>query len=287
MPDTIILAFESRSTKQKRRPNNSLKLTRQPKETSAQLKQLNGRREFLNIMILNRDAAALTVVQLVRPKSGNQLSTGTGCFVVTGNRGFIVTAHHVAREMDAQSYVIVSDTDSKPNRLKWSELITINGSKPNWKVHTVADIAIIELSPTQVVVDRYLKGRFLDLKMFESEITAPSRDLILTSVGFPLGLGAIQYFSPLTFESKASSGLLTLDRADTRTPSNFFVLQNPSIGGYSGCPVFDLSIVTIGAMTTTGSGTKCYGIMHGTVSDVTGGKLALVTPSHYLFDLIT
>lgn len=32
--------------------------------------------------------------------------------------------------------------------------------------------------------------------------------------------------------------------------------------------------------------TRCYGIMHGTISDDTGGKLAAVTPAYYLSDLI-
>ena len=35
-----------------------------------------------------------------------------------------------------------------------------------------------------------------------------------------------------------------------------------------------------------GNGTMVYGILHGTISDQTGGKLAAVTPSYYLFDLI-
>jgi hypothetical protein len=39
-------------------------------------------------------------------------------------------------------------------------------------------------------------------------------------------------------------------------------------------------------MTTTGGGTICYGITHGTLSDATGGKLAAVTPSFYVHDLL-
>jgi hypothetical protein len=80
---------------------------------------------------------------------------------------------------------------------------------------------------------------------------------------------------------------LTLDRADNKKPSTFFALENPSIGGYSGCPIFDTGIRVMGPMTTMdGSGLRCHGVMHGTISDETGGKLALVTPSYYLHDLI-
>jgi len=50
--------------------------------------------------------------------------------------------------------------------------------------------------------------------------------------------------------------------------------------------VYDLSVYEQGAVKITGDGTKMYGIMHGTISDDTGGKLAYLTPSFYLFDII-
>ena len=39
-------------------------------------------------------------------------------------------------------------------------------------------------------------------------------------------------------------------------------------------------------MTRTKEKTWCHGIMHGTMSDDTGGKIALVTPAFYLKDII-
>jgi hypothetical protein len=93
-------------------------------------------------------------------------------------------------------------------------------------------------------------------------------------------------FSPLTYRSYASSAFITMNRADTNTPCEFFMLENPSMGSYSGCPVFDLGYMIVGGMITTKEKIMCYGIMHGTVSDATGGKLAAVTPCHYLRDLL-
>ena len=58
------------------------------------------------------------------------------------------------------------------------------------------------------------------------------------------------------------------------------------MGGYSGCPVFDLGYSTNGVMEITKGKTICHGIMHGTMSDNTDGKIAMVTPSFYLKDLI-
>lgn len=77
-----------------------------------------------------------------------------------------------------------------------------------------------------------------------------------------------------------------MSRADTKTLSDFFCLENPSVGGYSGCPVFDLGYSTNGVMQITKERTWCHGIMHGTMSDNTGGKIAMVTPAFYLRDLI-
>jgi len=77
-----------------------------------------------------------------------------------------------------------------------------------------------------------------------------------------------------------------LIRFDTKTPSDFFTLENPSVGGYSGGPVFDLGYIIVGAMTTNTGPTICHGIMHGTISDTTGGKIAAVTPCSYVKDII-
>jgi hypothetical protein len=113
-----------------------------------------------------------------------------------------------------------------------------------------------------------------------------SRDIEITCVGFPNGLGVSGRFSPFTFRSYISSGIITLNRADTKTPSDFFCLESPSIGGYSGGPVFDLGYQVTGAMTTTKDKTRLLGIMHGTISDNTGGKIAAVTPAKYILEII-
>jgi len=67
-------------------------------------------------------------------------------------------------------------------------------------------------------------------------------------------------------------------RFDTKQESIFFCLENPSVGGYSGGPIFDLGYSTNGAIEITKEKTVCHGIMHGTMSDNTGGKIAMVPP---------
>jgi hypothetical protein len=80
--------------------------------------------------------------------------------------------------------------------------------------------------------------------------------------------------------------LITLLRADTKTACDFYTLENPSVGGYSGGPIFDLGYIIVGAMTTNTGPTVCHGIMHGTISDTTGGKIAAVTPCSYVKDIV-
>ena len=223
------------------------------------------------------------VVQLREPAFGGDKS-GTGMLVVHKDRPFVLTAKHVASGITTNGSIVLKGAGDIPIVVPTRKLTT--SPALDWQYHHEADLAALELRPQDQQTGDLLTTRFLPLNFFSQEKSAPSRDVLLTSIGFPLGLGTEGFFSPLTFESKASSGLLTLPRADTRTLQTFFVLANPSVGGYSGCPVVDTSIVRVGSMTTSGDGTCVYGVMHGTISDVTGGKLALVTPSFYVHELL-
>lgn len=233
-------------------------------------------------MILTRDDTFRVVFNLRTPISPTQFNVGTGVFVVrNGDEPFLVTATHVARVSTNATQLILSDQTGSATGFQLSDF---NGVLA-WQHHPIADISVLRVMPDAALAP-HLEGRFLGYDHFHLDRTPVSRDFELTSVGFPNGLGAQGMFSPLTYRSYASSAFITMNRADTNTPCDFFMLENPSMGGYSGCPVFDLGYMVVGSMTNTKERTRCYGIMHGTVSDITGGKLAAVTPSHYLRDLL-
>jgi hypothetical protein len=233
-------------------------------------------------MILTRDDTFRVVFNLRTPANSTQFDVGSGVFVArNGDNLFLVTATHVARTCTAATELILSDHTGNATGLR---LLDFNADLA-WQHHSVADISVLQVIPDAALAP-HLEGRFLSYDHFHLDRTPVSRDFELTSVGFPNGLGARGMFSPLTYRSYASSAFITMNRADTKTPCDFFMLENPSMGGYSGCPVFDLGYMVVGSMTTTKERTVCYGIMHGTVSDTTGGKLAAVTPSHYLRDLL-
>lgn len=237
-------------------------------------------------MIITRDDAFRVVCEFRTPTAPSNFNIGTGMFVCSpaGENeifGWIITASHVAKTTNDATEIVIATSDGKAISLH----LKMFGSLSNWRHHPIADISAFQIifSSTN---EEFMKNRFFPFDHFNLEKKVVSRDFELTSIGFPQGLGADGSFSPFTFRSYASSGFVTLNRADTHTPSDFFCLENPSIGGYSGCPVFDLGYSTNGIMTTTKEKTLCHGIMHGTMSDKTGGKIAMVTPSFYLKDII-
>jgi hypothetical protein len=233
-------------------------------------------------MNLSRDYLSKVVLNLRTEISPGKFIIGTGIFISKSNTDpYILTANHIAITCTTNTKVILSGVDGSCVELSLTEFNT----SLSWKHHSIADISILKIIPSTTNAP-HIQGRCFPLDHFHIDKTSVSKDTELTSVGFPNGLGSFGKFSPLTFRSFASSSFITLNRFDLKTPCDFFLLENPSIGGYSGGPIFDLGYRIVGAMTTSTGITKCYGIMHGTISDDTGGKIAAVTPAYYLMDII-
>lgn len=191
-----------------------------------------------------------------------------------------MTATHVALGTTANSYIICCDDKSNPIQ----RCITNLNSKLNWINHTIEDISALELDVSNNI--DVLNNRCFPYNQIEFDYAKISRDDELTCIGFPNGLGALGRFSPFTFRTFASSSLITLLRFDINTPADFFCLEKPSVGGYSGGPVFDLGFRVVGNMFSSNGPTRLLGIMHGTICDVTGGKIAAVSPAFYLKDIL-
>jgi hypothetical protein len=203
---------------------------------------------------------------------------GTGFFVREAGRLFLVTAAHVARGLVVNVRLITSDAlgNSKPYPLDRSV---------KWVFSEEADVAA-SLIDDPLLISTFLETA-IDLSILPTTETSPVPELSLVVVGFPLGLGVGKKFSPLRRETQAASGLIDLKRADMDKKATFFLLQDPSIGGYSGAPVFVLKTFEFGNTPMKSIDVaSCIGLIHGTQSDNTGGKLGLVTPANYVYDLI-
>lgn len=233
------------------------------------------------IMLLTRDMTFTVVCNIRTPIGDNRDRVGTGIFINKDNNAYLVTAAHVANETNTNSYIVYCDAQSNPIARK----LTVLNSTLSWQYHPIADICCLELDLDHNM--DLLSNRCFPYDHIEPDATAISRDIELTCVGFPNGLGVGGKFTPFTFRSYFSSGIVEFLRFDTQTQSEFLCLENPSVGGDSGGPVFDLGYKIIGSIkTSTGGKTRLFGIMHGTLQDNTGGKIAAVTPIHYLTDLI-
>lgn len=232
-------------------------------------------------MIIRRDEAFRFVCNLRTPALDG-ITCGTGMFIA-GNEGkaFLVTAAHVAKLTNPETIVAVQWSDGRCVRIPIGKL----SGGVAWTYHPSADIALMVLDDTEdacIISAR----RCIPMTCLNLEERAPSRDDELTAIGFPRGLGIDGMFSPLTFRSFASSSYITFPRADNGVTQVFFCLENPSVGGYSGCPVIDLGYLVSANITQIKPNSVCHGIMHGTMCDDTGGKIALVTPMFYLRDLL-
>lgn len=219
----------------------------------------------------------------------SQTSYGTGFLVTPDNSTMVlVTAEHVTTVIKSGFHVIVRGENDTPVEMSSEEL---TGAKSvTWITHGKEDVAVAILHPNKDIVTK-LAGHFMPRNQISSDSNAPSRDRPLTTLGFPLSLGFAGHFSPISRESKPASGLITLPRFDTHAPAIFFLLGDPSIAGFSGAPLLLIptpfsSSTGVMSFPIMGTPVLCVGIVHGTINDDTGGKMAAVTPSIYILETI-
>ena len=206
---------------------------------------------------------------------------GTGFLVSRERRVFIVTAQHVAAALQPNSTATLRLPDKGASVIQLSKLLI-----SDWRSHQSADVAVAEVKPSVEAISLLDSAFTYDIII--SKPMTPSRSIRLTVIGFPLSLGIGNTVSPITRESMAASGPLDLLRFDNHVVSQFFLLQDPSVGGFSGSPVFDLHLPSMesGGISFRSSGSTCYGLVHGTISDKTGGKFAAIVPALFIRQVI-
>lgn len=201
-------------------------------------------------------------------------TSGTGFFVARGNDLFLVTAKHVAASLTPASFATINGPNGEPLTITLEDLTGWH-SELRWGNHPTSDISVVRLKPAAPVFAR-LAGHFLDVEVLQAGTRQLSRDVSLTVLGFPLQIGAAGHFSPVSRETQLASGLLTM-----KDGSTILLLQDPSIGGYSGAPVFDTGkpLLEGGALGFREAKLACLGVISATLPDNTGGKLAIVVPA--------
>lgn len=232
------------------------------------------------------ESLSVSVVYL-RENDGERARIGTG-FLVRSAQSYLVTASHVAVFLTPESKATFRTTGDVPLTVTLGDLFT-GGLMLPWHRHAEADIAVLPLKPNEKALS-LIQDRPLKIAMLVAQEGAPPRERPVTVMGFPLALGTTGRFSPLTSEAKPASGLVRITRTDTKKEETFFMLDKPSIGGYSGAPVFLIPgpFFSEGTMKLPGAGAPTWivGLVSGTISDDTGGKLAAIVPAKFIRDTI-
>ena len=208
----------------------------------------------------------------IRTAKNNSVIGGTGFFVKTeDNKTFLVTATHVARDTTINTDIWVRNlATGLPFAFKINQL----NKMVIWLYHPIADIAVLEVEPNK---NLDLSLYVLPISFFEKNFTnVPERESIVTMCGMPDVYTELE-FAPFTCDSYPASNLWVSYFDVTGSHFNCFMLDKPSTQGFSGGPVVSFS---------NSDKPICYGIIHGTRQDNTGGKLAIVVHSAYLFELI-
>jgi hypothetical protein len=189
---------------------------------------------------------------------------------------FLVTAAHVARAMDADARIFCGSADGRRWSSALADLLSLRTSKVPWTYHARADVAAVRIPKPSP----QLRGRFLPAELLWARKLAPSGALDLVIMGFPLGLFGDERFAPLTKRAHAASGIVRIAGAEMRRPADFFMLDQPAMGGYSGGPVFvapQLEMRQPGVVSMLQP--SCIGVVSQTISDGGSGQFAMIVPA--------
>jgi len=237
--------------------------------TFAGKSQLLDSEELYNKIVLLRDTNG----------NGNRTNTGTGFLVTTNNQYFLVTAKHVADSLRIESSeIFFRDENENAISFKLFEFLT----KPLFlKFNQNSDFFIVKLVPFNSTSLEILKRSSVDINIFANDRKSIDRKFDVLVMGYPLF--DFDNFSPITFKSYFSSSLINVKLNNMPAPTLCYLLENPSMAGFSGGPVF--AGVKDRASTPL-TKTIIVGIVTGTTYDKTGGKVARITPAFHLLDLI-
>lgn len=228
-----------------------------------------------NLLNIESIANSMYVIrgELSLGKDKNMLE-GTGFVVNKNGRFYLVTANHIYDSIIANNQAITISLGGRVTTLSSSN------TKLAWVNHSQADISAIELNPPNIV---QAKENSIPFDCIYDKEEPVSREKQVFVFGFPL-IKEIS-FDACVFRSYFSTGLISTTRFDIVTPNTKFqYLQDPSMTGYSGGPVF-IDVTS----TTDDEGsplTQLVGIVHGTYPKPPETYMAAITPSYYLVELI-
>ncbi|PCJ89706.1 MAG: hypothetical protein COA57_01455 [Flavobacteriales bacterium] len=206
--------------------------------------------------------------------------TGTGFFASDDEGSFyLVTAQHVAKDLTINATVTIQSKYDKPITYSIKDLVGETDAL-KWTTHGSADVAVLLIDLNSKIFDIPMLSALPPHVILDS-LQAPKRQKELTIVGFPLGLGIGKKFSPISKKLSPSSGLFEGINPNNNLNVFYFLLDDPSVAGFSGSPVYDLVILPQQEGESEIGVLRCVGLVQGTISDKIAGFAAIV-PSVYI-----
>jgi len=196
---------------------------------------------------------------------------GTGFIIKYNGYDYLVTAKHIAKDFSPTGEVVINIQGNKSISYTFKD-ITDHIKGAHWFHHPQADISLHPFAfPAQIDASS-LDTELFPNKEIDIELLSPA-----VIVGFPLGLGVLDKLSPIAKEAKIASKLTSIDNPEIPMNLHFYFLDQALSQGYSGAPVFCLDAKGKAFL---------LGVQSSAIQDKTGGKISLVVPSSYIWDIL-
>lgn len=209
----------------------------------------------------------------------NKVHTGTGFILSAEKQYFLVTAKHVADKLRIESSEIhFRDTNNTAIGFRIKDLSPKNIVA---SFNENSDFFIMKLEPSDSIESKILKRSSIDFSHLANNRESINRRIDVLVMGYPIF--DLEHFSPITFKSYFSSDLINIKIDELSSSALCYLLENPSMEGFSGGPVF---VGVKDRATIKFKKTSIVGIVTGTTYDKTGGKFAIITPTFHLLDLL-
>ena len=213
---------------------------------------------------------AYRTVALLSYRDASGLKIATGVFLLRKDgMPFLATAAHFAKFAPSSTLIeLPNGVGQKPSLFRLSDLTL--GARID---SAVADLSIYPLQGIKQSEQKFFTSRFIVHAAILGDTNLPvDRDKQLTVFGYPSGLGhdSKGALVPLSFRTYASSDYFYLNDPAYKEPLLVYALENASIGGYSGAPVFALD----------GPNNGIVGFVKGNLNSAEG-SISLVTPASF------
>ncbi len=206
--------------------------------------------------------------------------SGTGFLLDHHGKIYLITAAHIAKKITSGARIFWNSVSGQMHSLTLDQ---IRQSIPDarWFLHPSADVAVHPFGFTEKSSHMLVPEDLL----WDAMTQAIPIGTDVYVFGYPLNLGTGERLSPLSKKAEISSSLTSVDsrRAD---PNLLFVLLDQDLAqGYSGAPVFISPETQFEGNAIVRKTPNLIGLQSMTISDITGGKISMIVPAHYLSEV--